>query len=276
MEEVNAQVQAAIDTAKYIVECAPHPMTIGVSDTTRYLCYYPTEELNFGLKPGDSIKPDSMADRVVKSGKRLSARVGAEIFGVTYIGVGIPIFDENGQVAGSLVTGTSIEIQDRTKLAADNIFVSIQELTTGSQSQAAASQNLAGIAQALSEESTQIITGIKNTDKVVSTIQGVANQTNILGLNAAIEAARAGKSGLGFSVVADEIRKLASGTDVSIKEITSILEETQRTVGELTKKISDISTIAEEQAATSEEIAAVIEQINSMASELHTLSESLA
>jgi len=275
VESSNAQIQAAIDTARYIVECAPQSMTIGVSDASHYLCYYRTEDLDFRLQPGDPIRPNSMADRVMRSGKRLSVRVGAEVFGVPYIGVGVPIRDETGKVVGSLVTGTGIEIQEKTKVTANNLFVSVKEFTTVSQNQTASSQNLASIAQALAGESAQIMTGINNTDNVVSMIKGVANQTNILGLNAAIEAARAGKDGLGFSVVAEEIRKLASGTNLSVTEITSILKKTQETVAGLIKKIGEISTIADEQAATSKQISATIQQINSMTEVLYSLAESL-
>lgn len=216
-----------------------------------------------------------MADRVLSSGKRLSNRVGAEVFGVPYIGVGVPIIDENGNVIGSLVTGSSIANQEKTQTAVDSLFASVQELSAGSQSQAFSSQNLANISRAVSSESNRIMTGISKTDKVVSMIKTVANQTNILGINAAIEAARAGENGLGFAVVAEEIRKLASGTNISVAEISSILKETQDTVRNLMKQINEISAISDEQAATSEQIAASLLQINTMAEELSLITEKL-
>jgi len=58
MEIINPLLESAIDIARFIVECAPQPMTIGVSDTTCYLIYYPTHELDFKLKQGDPIRPN--------------------------------------------------------------------------------------------------------------------------------------------------------------------------------------------------------------------------
>ncbi len=96
----------------------------------------------------------------------------------------------------------------------------VQNTIHGIQNQVVKSKEDAALVQALVDQAQKIGT-------IVQTIDDIASQTNLLALNAAIEAARAGEAGKGFAVVADEVRALASRTSSSTREITKMVDQIQ-------------------------------------------------
>lgn len=99
----------------------------------------------------------------------------------------------------------------------------------------------------VSEAITELSNKSSEIGQIISVIQGIADQTNLLALNAAIEAARAGEAGKSFSIVADEIRKLAEQSSISVKQIDSIIRQVQSSVNTAVSKMDKSKAAVAEQ-----------------------------
>jgi len=178
---------------------------------------------------------------------------------------------ERAATAMTEMASTSVEVADNARLAADGATDADGSAQDG---QRVVSQTMDSINQLANEvaRAADVIGSLQQDSLqiggILDVIRGIAEQTNLLALNAAIEAARAGEQGRGFAVVADEVRTLASRTQDSTMEIQAMIERLQKSSEEAVEVMSNGRTLAEEtvdQAGqTSHSLATITSAVNSI------------
>nr|WP_119739738.1 PAS domain-containing methyl-accepting chemotaxis protein [Pseudomonas sp. Larv2_ips] len=134
---------------------------------------------------------------------------------------------------------TAFEISQQTDISAQRGAVVVNDTMHTMRKIAADMQAASGGVEALGKQSLLI-------SSIIQTISSIAQQTNLLALNAAIEAARAGEQGRGFAVVADEVRQLAGRTSTATEEIASVVLQNQKLVDETVTEMANSKSQAEQ------------------------------
>ncbi|WP_272509098.1 methyl-accepting chemotaxis protein [Clostridium ganghwense] len=246
---------------KYFIE---DDFVLSITNTEYFLKYIPGEKLKLNIKTNDPVPHTSGAYQCMKAKKPIIRIVPKEVFGTDIKVIGIPVIVDH-KVVGSFNIAKSLERQTDILNLSKNLSNSLAQITLAINS---ISANVQDIVKSNSEIQSNVETTRKeteNTDEILKFVGNVAQQTNLLGLNAAIESARAGEYGKGFSVVAQEIRKLSTSSKESISQINSILKTIQDSVMNIENKINNFNDIFEEQVSSIEEITSSIETLNSSA-----------
>ncbi|HEY3425633.1 MAG TPA: methyl-accepting chemotaxis protein [Negativicutes bacterium] len=276
MQEENHRV---MDYFTYMLpvfqELSASDIGVSLTNLNSYLLYKPGNALDLKVAVGSPIKPGSAVYRAIHERRKVIIKGDKALFGQAYIAVAIPVYNDKREIIGAACLQESVERQEVLKEMAVRLMSSTGTLAGTTQEISAQTQEIAAVSKSLSQLAQQSQMRMQETEQVMGLINMVTEQTNLLGLNAAIEAARVGEQGRGFGVVANEIRKLSVSSAGSVKQIATIIKGIQADSRDTRQQMEHIDEVIAQIAEAVAGVADAMQQVSAMAEKLETIAEKL-
>lgn len=229
------------------------------------------------LSVGTQLRDDALPKRAMQSKQLVIQEVESGVYGVPVRIMSNPLFDQDdaSRVVGTFNIAVPRESAMKLRTISTNVSSGLEEVS-------AASEELAASASQINVNETELYQNIQEVNQLADSIteildfiKQIADETKILGLNAAVEAARAGDAGRGFGVVADEIRKLSDESKKTVADINKLLKHIKSNTEETAEKSRISLNFSQEQAAATEEIAASVGEIRIVAETLDRIAQDM-
>ena len=260
------KLQGLLDNLDIIQKSYSEDACLIVTNTEEVIAYLPGKKLDLQIKTGTELASleGTVTWKAWQHKKVYTEDRGPERYGFSYTSNAQPIF-EAGQLVGIFTVVTSNDKADSLVQGATQLAEAIHQLAAASNEINQASEEMTSRLQQLTNESDIASANITNIFSVLRMVHDIATQSHLLGLNAAIEAARAGEHGRGFSIVANEIRKMAENSKQSVADIQTQLNTIQNSMKQISSSVAEFAAITEEHVASIEEMDAALEQIDQTA-----------
>ncbi len=269
---MDKMLTSVINSIPLIRAIYPYDCMIAVSDLNEFIFYSPGTKMKHTNPVGKALSRGDGLTEAIQQRNAVSSIVPKDIWGFMFKSKSSPIINEHGQVVGALGLGHSLDIQEMLHNAAETIASSSEEVIAFSEELTANAAKLHEKLGNLQATSDKAIKGLDKSNQILSFITEIATSTNLLGLNASIEAARAGESGKGFTVVAQEIRKLSSNSSSSVKEIRDTLSRIRDEFINIGKKINEADTLSAQQEESTQDITKSVESLALLAETIQGIS----
>jgi methyl-accepting chemotaxis protein len=258
---IDAALQVAPVLHSILMIREPHCLLI--CDTEKVLYSGFSEKFDLKIRKDDLINPKWVIAEAIQQ-KSINTKFvdfANSTLGIAYVGYAAPVLNELSQIIGAIGWYTTTHMEEiRREL--NEINHAMQEIDAASHMIAESSMTLVSEGEQLATVAQQLHERSENMAEASRLLHDISMQTQILGLNAAIESARAGEYGRGFSVVANEVRMLATAAKTSTKEIDSQISFIQQSIDQVNNNASQNSSLSEEITASIEELASSITSVS--------------
>lgn len=266
---MNEKLQEVVDNVDVIRLLSDRDIVVSVMDRDGIVQGFsmppsipPTVEL--GSKFMD---PTGAFDEVIRTGKPKHNILPKEVVGMAMEGNLVPIKDGT-EVVGCVVSTYSVDDKEKTHEIAVQFQKSVGEVNESLQDIISGLENLFNMLTEMNRMTADIEKDVNGAADVVNKVSGNASRSNILALNASIEAARSGEAGRGFAVVATEMGKLANESGSSASEIKTTLNVITEHLHAIIASIKEANGVAKEHMDSINDIKEILDQTMALADQL--------
>ena len=243
-------------------------MGVGICNLEKWLLYIPAKSLDVKIKAGDPVLPGGAAYLAMQRKEKITMEIDEDLYGVSYIATGLPIYNNEGDVIGAIVTSENLQRQEILFSTAREIQGFLQNIQGSIQEIAAEAQELSATSEELRSVTEDATIKVESTAGILDTVKQISKRTNLIGLNASIEAARVGEYGKGFNVVANEVRNLSQMTNNSTAEIGHIINLIKEAIDSIDSATQMVSEVSQSQAEKLSGINVILEEFGGLAEKL--------
>jgi hypothetical protein len=261
-------LEAFISVIPYIKKLVREDTLIAVTDTQSFLYTETAPFLDLNVQVGDPIPPEDQNLSTALRGEAAFTHIPADLYGVPLIANAFPIRDEQQRIIGAFGTIQGFTNEKQLEEHMESLATITTRLSDMTQAISTHSHQLSDTSEHVATNTKLAVENSMSMNKTISFIREISEQTNLLGLNAAIEAARAGNAGAGFGVVAQEVRKLSGDTRIATLQISETLQSVQRSIKQLEDDFTGIAASSQEQAMMVTQFKDIIRQLGNTSEEM--------
>lgn len=257
-------LEQVIATAPLLQQLIVDDCAIAICDREQLRGYFPGTKLNQNVNVGDPLIRNSGVGRAIATGKKITSRMGSELFGIPYVVVAIPIIEQGHGIVGGVSLSVSIEREERLFRIAQELHQYIDGVSSVIDELTNHSAELAYVENAWKATVNETITSTKRSGELSNSIKQISKETGILALNSGIEAARQGVNGRVFGVIATRMRELATDVNNTVEHIGDNLLSIEDASQNLQQQIQLLETISNQIDHTAKRLESQIKEVQTI------------